>query len=365
MQNPSALVVTANPVLGNIYRQWLEAAGLEVHVAPDGESALAHLAQSSPNLLALDLLLPGMDGVELIRTVHSQQGYNGIPIFVMPTIDAALLESAQQAGITRVLDRQPHPASILADTGRRICHISHAPGQPPMHRGIPAGTMELITRMRSALHNITREPNLWSGWKTFALEAHHVAEAMALSGEGAMGQLAFAVEALALDISRMPEQSNVSVLRTLSQACDFLAILLQHPERMQLERAGAGKVLIVDDEPSALQLISAAMQFVGLQSATAPAPSAALTTARGEHFDLIFLDVGLPEMNGFDLCTQVRSTPGHYRTPIVFLTGMATFANRAQSSLSGGNDFIGKPFHLLELGVKALIWLQRGRLKLL
>jgi hypothetical protein len=43
---------------------------------------------------------------------------------------------------------------------------------------------------------------------------------------------------------------------------------------------------------------------------------------------------------------------------------MTTFQNRAQSSLSGGNDFIGKPFHILELGVKALIWLFRGRLGL-
>jgi len=48
--------------------------------------------------------------------------------------------------------------------------------------------------------------------------------------------------------------------------------------------------------------------------------------------------------------------------PIVFLTGMTNFQNRAQSSLSGGNDFIGKPFHPLELGLKALLWINKGHL---
>jgi len=52
----------------------------------------------------------------------------------------------------------------------------------------------------------------------------------------------------------------------------------------------------------------------------------------------------------------------HEKTPVVFITGMATFQNRVQSSLSGGNDFVGKPFNLSELGLKALIWVYKGQL---
>ena len=43
---------------------------------------------------------------------------------------------------------------------------------------------------------------------------------------------------------------------------------------------------------------------------------------------------------------------------------MATFQNKAKASLSGGNDFVGKPFNLAELGVKALMWLCRGQLEM-
>jgi len=77
--------------------------------------------------------------------------------------------------------------------------------------------------------------------------------------------------------------------------------------------------------------------------------------------DLIFLDINLPEMNGFELCTKLRAMPLHEKTPIVFLTGMNSFQNRVQSNLSGGNDFVGKPFNVAELGVKALIWVLRGQ----
>ena len=80
---------------------------------------------------------------------------------------------------------------------------------------------------------------------------------------------------------------------------------------------------------------------------------------------LIFLDIGLPDMNGFELCTRVRAIARHEKTPIVFVTGMTTFQNRVQSSLSGGNDFIGKPFNVAELGLKALIWVFKAQLGLI
>jgi DNA-binding response OmpR family regulator len=67
-------------------------------------------------------------------------------------------------------------------------------------------------------------------------------------------------------------------------------------------------------------------------------------------------------MNGFDLCAKIRALPQHEKTPIVFITGMATFQNRVQSNLAGGNDFIGKPFNISELAVKALIWVFKGHI---
>jgi DNA-binding response OmpR family regulator len=106
------------------------------------------------------------------------------------------------------------------------------------------------------------------------------------------------------------------------------------------------------------------MDIVGLKAKGSGTPNLGLSMLGAESCDLIFLDINLPEMNGFELCNKVRALPLHERTPIVFLTGMNSFQNRVQSNLSGGNDFIGKPFNVAELGVKALIWVMKGRLGL-
>lgn len=364
MQQPRLLVVSANPVLTASYRQRLQRVGVAVEVAADGECALSSIAGECPDMVALDLVLPSMDGVELVRNVRAQPRFNGLPIVVMPTIHRPMLESAEAAGITRVLTRGDHPANELADLARAVFHLPRRTGLAPLPATLPARTPGLIADIRACLQNLTRDARDPGEWKRLFQKVHHAAEAVALAGENTLSAFAFAFEGLAGDLAATPDACNPSVLRTLSQAADFLAILLERTDRADLDRQTPASVLVVDDEPSALQLIGAALTLAGLQSKTALTPAAAIRLASGHRFDLIFLDIGLPEMTGFDVCSRIRATEGHDRTPIVFLTGMNTFQNRAKSSLSGGNDFVGKPFHVLELGVKALIWLHRGRLGL-
>jgi len=79
-------------------------------------------------------------------------------------------------------------------------------------------------------------------------------------------------------------------------------------------------------------------------------------------FDLIFLDVDMPGMSGFELCTKLRTLPAHKKTPVVFVTSLNDFENRTNSTMSGGTDFIAKPFLFIELAVKALVYVLRGRL---
>ena len=70
----------------------------------------------------------------------------------------------------------------------------------------------------------------------------------------------------------------------------------------------------------------------------------------------------MPGMNGFDLCKKLRAMPLHAKTPVIFVTALSGFESRAKSSLSGGDDFIGKPFSYIELAVKGLIYVLRGTL---
>jgi DNA-binding response OmpR family regulator len=91
-------------------------------------------------------------------------------------------------------------------------------------------------------------------------------------------------------------------------------------------------------------------------------PKAALDLLSKHTYDLVVLDVEMPEVNGYELCSKLRGFAANKRTPVVFVTALNSFESRANSSVSGGNDFIGKPFLFIELGVKALVHIWRTRL---
>jgi CheY-like chemotaxis protein len=113
----------------------------------------------------------------------------------------------------------------------------------------------------------------------------------------------------------------------------------------------------VDDEVIARQLICSAVGKADLEAVGLDNPLSAKRLLKREHFDLIFLDVEMPGLTGLELCEKIRAMKPNRNTPIVFVTSHSDFGSRAQSALSGGNDFIAKPFLLVEVALKALTWL--------
>ena len=105
-----------------------------------------------------------------------------------------------------------------------------------------------------------------------------------------------------------------------------------------------------------------ALEKAKLKSVSVEDPNAAYELLLDKKFDLVFLDVDMPGMNGFELCTKLRALPIYKTVPVVFVTSLTDFESRANSMMSGGNDFIAKPFLFIELAVKALIYVLRGKL---
>ena len=106
-----------------------------------------------------------------------------------------------------------------------------------------------------------------------------------------------------------------------------------------------------------------ALEKAKLKSVEVEDPLTALELLSETKFDLVFLDVDMPVMNGFEVCSKLRTGELNKRTPVVFVTNLNDFENRASSTMSGGNDFIAKPFMFIELAVKALIHVLRGQLE--
>jgi two-component system alkaline phosphatase synthesis response regulator PhoP len=117
-------------------------------------------------------------------------------------------------------------------------------------------------------------------------------------------------------------------------------------------------ILLVEDEEHLLKTIQLNLELEGHLVSTAITGIEALKEFRKSSFDLIILDVMLPEMSGFDVCEQIRSE--NLLVPILFLTAKGTSADKIQGLKLGADDYLTKPFNLEELLLRVQILLKRG-----
>lgn len=373
MNSKRLLLIAEDRLLNHLYRARFEAAGFHVDAARSGTTGLKLAAEHQPDAVLLDPVTFSPEATEIIHSLRAQPATNAVPILTLPTRRPQFAEAAQNAGATSALPRGTNPIAVAIDAVEASLGLNHTSGrdrdlafQPDdawLKQGIQSAP-EAINMMRQTLHHASRDPRDGRSLREFLQRVHNFTEQMGLLGQGSLSHFAGALEALAHDLVKLPEQCNASTIRTLGQAVDFLTVLISEKNRGRTRDTATSQVLVVDDEVGARKIIMAAVQMVGLKAVAADAPSTALAALGAEKFDLAFLDIGMPEMSGFDLCTKIRELQHHEKTPVVFITGMATFQNRVQSNLSGGNDFIGKPFNVAELAVKALVWVFRGHLGL-
>ena len=119
-------------------------------------------------------------------------------------------------------------------------------------------------------------------------------------------------------------------------------------------------VLIVDDEPDLVELVSYNLKKEGFQVATAPDGGVALEKARKKNFDLIILDLMLPGIQGIELCRILRNDPKTERVPIIMLTAKGDEADRVRGLETGADDYMAKPFSPRELVARVKAVLRRS-----
>jgi CheY-like chemotaxis protein len=187
-----------------------------------------------------------------------------------------------------------------------------------------------------------------------------LSSAASLDGLDTMAQLASALEALLKDLCNRPRHLAPPVLLTISQAIDTFKFLLIDPSNSTRKSPGLGRVLVIDDDEFTRFAVSRALSRVNLRATCVAHPVSALKRRVGKQFDLIVLDVEMPEVTGLDLCSRLRAMPAHHKTPIMFLSVHAGLEYRTESALRGGDDYVAKPFLHPELAVKALCFVIRG-----
>jgi len=109
------------------------------------------------------------------------------------------------------------------------------------------------------------------------------------------------------------------------------------------------KILVVDDDKGATDLLEAILLATGHQAVVVNDSSKAMETASQEKPNLILLDLMMPEPTGFQLCRMLRQNPDFRTVPIVIITALDNTDSRVVAIGAGANGFLRKPFHVSDL----------------
>ena len=118
------------------------------------------------------------------------------------------------------------------------------------------------------------------------------------------------------------------------------------------------QILVVDDDPQIRSVLRIALRQAGMTATEAGDGKEGLIKARSDRFDLIVLDIGLPQMDGLEVCRRLRLDN---QTPVLFLTARDDEIDRVLGFELGGDDYVTKPFSPRELVARIKAILRRAQ----
>jgi CheY-like chemotaxis protein len=399
------LIIEDDPIVAHIYRKRLEKEPFTVEICADGQTGFLRIQELRPDAVLLDLMLPKMKGVEVLKNIRAQSQFQKLPIVVFTNAYVVnMVEEAFAAGASQVFNKatlSPHHiiealhVMFLSNAPKTPDPLSNAPPSfaPPAPIEIPlseqvafhnnqeqpsddsavraelfqcfvnsrpetlAGLRKLLQQLIKAADEKTRTDALLELYR----KVHALTGVAGIAGFSNIAQMTAALEVLLKELYDKPKNITASTVRTVANAVEFIGEMFKSSETNTDELPKAN-ILVVDDETLSRRAVSIALEKANLKSVDVEDSVEALNLATEKIFDLIFLDVQMPEMNGFELCSKIRGLSTNKATPIIFVTSLIDFKSRAKSTLSGGTDLIAKPFMFIELTVKALTHILKGQL---
>lgn len=404
------LIIDDDPVFAKICESLLHGAEFLVESASDAEMAFERLRNNPPDLVLLDLFMGKINGVQILKQIRTHSTTQATPVIALSSASTSrLVEAAWNAGANRFLAKDHFDPDRFLQLIRATLETpnpylfgpseesfeprpeppdrSNLPPAPPLmaafaplgpligalgslqsqlRRALRDGAPPIVNSLLQRTHAVATsdvESVLASGLQELGQMVHALTRQAAPIGFHRIEHFGGVLEALLRELQDNPEYRNASSWQTVIRAMEVLAALLQHKIDRDLEELTTALALVVDDEATSRWMIQSSLEPAHVKSICLDDPRQALGILEDNAVDLIFIDWQMPGMNGIELCSAIRALPRQRRTPLVFVTGRADFETRARSTLSGGDDFMAKPFLPAELAARALTHVMGSWLK--
>lgn len=396
-----------------IYKEALEQQGFVVESAEDGLQAIKMVKVLKPDVIVLDLLMPKLNGVDVVKYVRSHAETAKIPIVIFSNAFMSdLVQRAADAGanigllkssctptkligvINNVLagdEFDTKHMSLLAAPLRdkRNTAPSFAPPPVPDSPQVRAGSLldipqdrprGMATEMRHAFtvteaRTITEMRALW---QSVLMHEGMAAQKLAMSeiwtklravnasataaGCVFIARFTGAVEALLRDLNSDPESISYSRMLTVAEGIDFLKYLFNATGGVNFGSPNPASVLLIDPDIELAFTLERAFANFNLRLIQATDSITASMLLERDTFELLLMDSELPDTSGFNFAVTTRSIAANAKTPIMFVTSKLDTDSRPHAVLCGGQDIIGKPLLPSEIIVKVLMQIMRDEI---
>jgi CheY-like chemotaxis protein len=362
------LITEDDGLIAAIYRDSFEREGFSAEVATDGAIAIQRLKENPPDIVLLDLMMPNVSGVDVLKFIRAQPALHALPVIVMSNAFAgALAREAASAGATKMFAKNAcGPKRLVKEVRDVLAASAFSPNDgsaasdtaimlKDLRKEVTGSMPRRVAALRVLIEQLAVEKTL-AAERTLEVHraVHQLAGFVSLAGFSTMAQLACALESLIKEIHSKPQKANPSSLRTAIEAVEMLGALAGRPLDQLEENLSSHLILVVDDDTISRETSCTALEHAHLRALSVDDPRMAWKLAQDNRFDLLLLDIQMPGMNGFELCEKIRATAPNGNTPVIFVTALNDFQKQSRSAPVAGSDFIAKPILLVELAVKAL-----------
>ena len=275
---PKILIVDDDPLNVKLLAAKLPAESYEILTAYDGREALQKVETESPDLVLLDVMMPGIDGYQVTRSLKKDPNTRDIPIVMVTALDSTDDKvKGLEAGADEFLNK-------------------------------PVNSSELKTRVQSFLRLRQYQQQL---------------------------------------------QAQLSAKASVSEPVDT--------ENGQPSSSDPASILLVEDNDRDVRLLQRYLQSDSYRITVCPDGQQAIALISGGTFDLMLLDILLPDIDGFEICRRMKATPATRDIQIVVITSLPDLESKLRGLELGVDDFLVKPINPLELKARINALLKKKR----
>lgn len=395
------LIIEPDAAMGLFYVRSFTLTGFNAEYEPNYAKGVTGLNRVKPDLVLLNLLLPSRGAFKFLKQKGSVPWTCQVPVvgylrkkrvdLIQDAADNGVNESVVVEGkraeeliksvskfiapqritpsasvkiLTPVFQKKTHPETLsedlpkAGDRGRSIsASQSDKRERKRAAKPTPLKTLSQLTELSHLLlqagSSEAQVPLLFELY----CNAQEMTEILLSHKRRADIWMSVALVSLIKKLHDNPRLITSSNRRTINQSIEYIGSAVDKPILESEEWEPSFRVLAVDDDIITSRTVEKALKLVDILPDSVNDSVLALKHARANTYDLFILDLNMPRLNGFELCQELRQTPNYKYTPVIFLTASDSFETRLKASGSGGSDFIGKPFELTELAVKAFMLL--------